>query len=151
MSSTRAVEADSGNIGGKTSHEFHVLASSGEDTIAYATEGDYAANLEKAVSAAPAPRQDPSAELTKVATPNTKTIDEVAALLAVSPKQCVKTLIVHGEDGPVAIVLRGDHELNQVKAEKLDGVKAPLAFASDADIEAATGASVGSPRLRPRR
>jgi prolyl-tRNA synthetase len=140
----RAVEADSGNIGGKISHEFHVLAASGEDVIAYASDGEYAANLEKAAAASPPPCAEGTQSLTRVDTPNIKTIDEVASFLGVQPTQTLKTLIVHGEEGLIAIVLRGDHELNEVKAEKLQGVRTPLTFATDDEIKAATGASVGS-------
>ena len=140
----RAVEADSGNIGGANSHEFHVLAESGEDTIAYASDGPYAANLEKAEAAAPQPRPQPSADLETVATPGATTIEAVAELLGVAPAQSVKTLIVQGETGVIALILRGDHELNELKADKLPGVAAPLRFATDAEIEAATGCKPGS-------
>lgn len=140
----RAVEADTGNIGGSNSHEFHVLAASGEDTIVYASAGDYAANLEKAVADLPPPRPQPSDELAEVDTPNDKTIADVCARLGVSAAQTVKTLMVRGEDGPLAIILRGDHDLNEIKAAKLPGVAEPFAFASEADIVAATGASPGS-------
>lgn len=140
----RAVEADTGNIGGANSHEFHVLAASGEDTIAYASEGDYAANLEKAQSALPDPRPAPSAERQEIDTPNERTIADLCTLLGTTADKTVKTLIVNGVDGPLAIVLRGDHELNEIKAGKLPGVAQPFSFASDADIKAATGASPGS-------
>jgi prolyl-tRNA synthetase len=146
----RAVEADTGNIGGANSHEFHVLAESGEDTIAYATDGDYAANLEKAEAAAPGPRAEPNAELNKVATPGQTSIDAVAKFLDTAPAQSVKTLLVSGDkgekgdEGVVALVLRGDHELNELKADKLPGVAAPLTFATDAQIQAATGCKAGS-------
>ncbi|MDH3644045.1 MAG: proline--tRNA ligase, partial [Gammaproteobacteria bacterium] len=140
----RAVEADTGNIGGSNSHEFHVLAESGEDTIAYASDGAYAANLEKAEAAHPEPRPAPGMALDRVATPGKTTIDEVAALLDVTPAQSLKTLMVKGEEGVVAFVLRGDHELNELKADKLPGVAVPLAFATDAEIEAATGCKPGS-------
>ena len=140
----RAVEADTGNIGGTNSHEFHVLAASGEDVIAYASEGGYAANLEKAASMPPAPRPPARRTLSTVATPGVATIAEVAAFLEVKPEQCLKTLVVHGDAGLVALVLRGDDELNAIKAEKLPGVAAPLTFASDAEIEAAVGCGPGS-------
>ncbi len=140
----RAVEADTGNIGGSNSHEFQVLATSGEDTIAYASEGDYAANLEKAVAGPPAPRPDPTEVLEKVATPQQTTIAAVATFLNVPQRRCLKTLIVHGETSLIALVLRGDHELNEVKAQKLPGVTVPLSFANEADIEAATGSKPGS-------
>jgi prolyl-tRNA synthetase len=140
----RAVDADTGNIGGANSHEFHVLAESGEDTIAYATHGDYAANLEKAMAAAPAPRPAPGAALEKRATPGSETIAEVSALLRVAARQCVKTLVVEGVDGPVALVLRGDHDLNEIKAGHVPGVVAPLRFASDAAVQSAVGCRPGS-------
>ncbi len=140
----RAVEADSGNIGGSNSHEFHVLADSGEDVIAYATGGDYAANLEKAESPAPAPATGGQATLETVATPGAGTIADVSALLEVPASRCLKTLLVHGEDGLVALVLKGDDELNEIKAQNLPGVEAPLRFAADADITAAAGAGPGS-------
>ena len=140
----RAVEADTGNIGGANSHEFHVLADSGEDVIAYATGGDYAANLEKAPPAPPPARPAPSADLDKVATPGVTTIEDVAGLLGVTADRCLKTLVVHGENGLVALVVRGDDALNEIKAEKVPGVAAPLRFASDDDIAAATGCRPGS-------
>lgn len=140
----RPVEADTGNIGGANSHEFHVLAASGEDTIVYATDGPYAANLERAESAVPAPRPVPTAEISMIDTPTQRTIAELCELLDLTPAQTVKTLVVHGEEGFIALVLRGDHELNEIKAEKLPGVRAPLTFATDAEIEQATGAKAGS-------
>jgi len=140
----RAVEADTGNIGGSNSHEFHVLAESGEDTIVYATGGSYAANLEKATAAPPAPRPAPGAAMSRVATPKCRSIADVADLLSLPTDRCVKTLIVRGDDSPVAIVLRGDHELNEIKAAKLPGVRSPLEFASDEEVRAAAGASAGS-------
>ncbi len=140
----RAVDADTGNIGGANSHEFHVLAASGEDTIVYASDGDYAANLEKAEAALPGSRPEPGATLATVDTPEQKTIAAVCELLGIDATSTIKTLVVQGEEGPVAIILRGDHELNEIKAEKLPGVLAPLQFASDADIEAATGVKPGS-------
>ncbi len=140
----RAVEADTGNIGGSNSHEFHVLAESGEDVIAYATGGSYAANLEKAIAAPPAPRPAARQMLHTVPTPGAGTIAEVAKLLDVDAARCLKTLVVQGEHGLVALVLRGDDALNEIKAAKLDGVAAPLTFATDAEIEATTGCRPGS-------
>ncbi|MEM5497983.1 proline--tRNA ligase [Paraglaciecola mesophila] len=147
----RPVIADNGSIGGNASHEFHVLADSGEDDIAFSNASDYAANIEKAEALAPQfSRPAPSAELTKVATPNTKTIDQVSALLNMPAEQSVKTLIVLGEaddkgqQGLIALVLRGDHQLNELKAEKIDGVYAPLTMASEAQIEDTIGCSIGS-------
>jgi prolyl-tRNA synthetase len=140
----RAVEADSGNIGGANSHEFHVLADAGEDTIVYASDGDYAANLEKARAAPPASRGDAGPALEKVATPDCGTIAQVAELLSLPPQQCLKTLLVRGEESLYAIVLRGDHELNEIKAANLPGVLSPLTFASEEEIIAAVGCNVGS-------
>lgn len=140
----RAVEADTGNIGGDNSHEFHVLAGAGEDVIAYASEGPYAANLEKAVSAAPQQRAEATQVLATVATPDVRTIDEVSAFLTLPSNRIVKTLIVIGEAGPVALVLRGDDELNELKAGRLPGLLQPLRLADDATIRSAVGCSAGS-------
>jgi prolyl-tRNA synthetase len=141
----RAVQADGGSIGGDTSQEFHVLADSGEDAIAFSDGDDYAANLETAAALAPAaPRAPASEALSKVATPNARTIAEVSTLLAVTPAQCVKTLLVDGADGSlVALVIRGDHELNAVKSQKLDGVASPLKMAGAERIRAVVGAEPG--------
>ena len=152
----RAVQADSGNIGGSSSHEFHVLADSGEDDIVFSTEGHYAANIELAEAVAPqGERAAPLGAMQQVATPEQKTIEEVTAFLNVTPTQTLKTLIVLGEtvlgetDEPnepklIALVLRGDHTLNEVKASKLPGVLAPIQFASEEQVQAALGVSVGS-------
>lgn len=145
----RAVQADTGSIGGNGSHEFHVLADSGEDDIAFSTESDFAANVEMAEAVVTGTRPAATQAMQVVDTPNAKTIDEVAALLNVNPSQTVKTLLVRGvadEDGKyslVALVLRGDHELNDIKAEKLPQVAAPLTFASEDDIKA-LGLEAGS-------
>lgn len=141
----RAVDADTGNIGGANSHEFHVLADSGEDVIAYAEGGTYAANLERA-EAVTALTEPPAAseDLTKVATPNVRTISDLGELLGNPADRLIKTLIVHGEESPVALVLRGDHELNEIKAGKLDGVASPVRMATDAEITSAIGAEPGS-------
>jgi prolyl-tRNA synthetase len=141
----RAVQADGGSIGGDTSQEFHVLADSGEDAIVFSDGDDYAANLETAAALGPAaPRAPASEPLSKVATPNARTIAEVSALLGVAPAQCVKTLLVDGADGGlVALVIRGDHELNAVKSQKLDGVASPLKMAGADRIRAAVGAEPG--------
>ena len=142
----RPVMADPGSIGGSTSHEFHVLADSGEDAIAFSDGSDYAANVELAptpdVSATrPAPQQ----ALVNVPTPGVRTLSEVAEQLRIDPRQAVKTLLVHGaEEGLVALVLRGDHELNAIKAEKHPLVAAPLRMADEAQARAATGAPFGS-------
>ncbi|MEA3158721.1 MAG: prolyl-tRNA synthetase [Gammaproteobacteria bacterium] len=141
----RAVQADAGSIGGDTSQEFHVLADSGEDAIVISDGDGYASNLETAATLAPAAPRAPAAQpLTKVPTPNARTIAEVSALLGVSPAQCVKTLLVEGSDGDVvALVIRGDHELNAVKSQKLDGVASPLRMAGAERIRAASGAEPG--------
>lgn len=140
----RAVQADTGAIGGNASHEFQVLAESGEDAIAFSDGSDYAANIEKAEALAPAAaRPAPNAELQRVDTPTQKTIDEVSAFLKVSPQQCVKTLLVRGRDGLVALCLRGDHEVNEVKAGKLVELPDESVLASEEDILAATGTRPG--------
>ncbi|MGE0622822.1 MAG: proline--tRNA ligase [Pseudomonadales bacterium] len=140
----RAVEADSGNIGGANSHEFHVLAESGEDVIAYDTEGTYAANLERAVGAPPPARPEPGEPMATVDTPACTTIAAVGELLSLPASRCVKTMIVRGEESLIAVVLRGDHELNAIKVEKLPGVKRPLSFADESEIVAAVGCRPGS-------
>ncbi|TCO77292.1 proline--tRNA ligase [Chromatocurvus halotolerans] len=149
--SFRAVLADTGSIGGSTSHEFHVLADSGEDSIAFSDGSDYAANVEMA-SAMPAstPRPAPSGTLEEIATPGVKTIADLCQQLGISPSATVKTLLVEGsEDGSlVALVLRGDHELNTIKAEKLEGVASPLVMADEDTVKALCGAGFGS--LGPR-
>ncbi len=142
----KTVEADTGSIGGNVSHEFHVLAESGEDAIAFSTESDYAANVELA-PVAPVQNTGASASrpLEKTATPDCHSIEEVCAFLTVTPDQVAKTLIVKGESDPlVALVLRGDHELNAVKAQKLENVATPLVFASEPEIEAQLGCKPGS-------
>jgi prolyl-tRNA synthetase len=147
----RPVLADTGSIGGAFSHEFHVLAASGEDAIAFSNGSDYAANIEKAEALPPTtPRPLPSQLLQEVATPGQHSIEEVSTFLTISPAQTIKTLIVLGEaetgkTAPlVALVLRGDHELNDIKAEKLSGVAAPLAFAPEARIKLELGVTPGS-------
>ncbi|QSP93623.1 proline--tRNA ligase [Marinobacter salinisoli] len=147
----RPVQADSGAIGGSASHEFHVLASSGEDDIVFSTESSYAANIEKAEAVAPAgERPAPSEELKEVATPDQRTIEDVSKFLGVDTTRTVKTLLVKGEEdengqaGLVALILRGDHTLNEIKAEKLEGVAEPLTMATDEEIEKATGCKPGS-------
>lgn len=141
----RPVLADTGSIGGSDSMEFHVLADSGEDKLAFSTESDYAANIEKAEAAAPARVEAEAAAIEEVATPGARTIEDVCKMLDLPVEQTVKTLIVKGEATPlVALVLRGDHQLNPLKAEKLIEVAAPLTMATDAEIKAATGCSPGS-------
>ena len=140
----RVVDADSGEIGGSRSQEFHVLAESGEDAIAYCDADGYASNVE---SAATLPftgeRAAPARDFEKVATPGARSIEQLCKMLSVAPEQTLKTLIVAGTDGPVALVLRGDHELNTVKAQKLPGVATPLTMADAADVIAATGCEPG--------
>jgi prolyl-tRNA synthetase len=142
----RAVLADTGNIGGALSHEFHVLADSGEDHIAYSSEGDYAANIELCEALPPeGPRPPPRQPLEEVNTPEQRSIAEVSAFLGVAPARCAKTLIVEGQDGGlVALCLRGDHELNPRKAERLAPLATPLALASPERVREALGCSPGS-------
>ena len=141
----RAVRADSGPIGGDVSQEFHVLAASGEDAIAFSDEDGYAANLEAAAALPPAdPRPAPRETMTEVATPGVRTIGEVSRMLRVEPSRCLKTLLVDGTgQDVVAFVLRGDHELNAVKAQRLPGVAQPLRMAGAEGIARATGAEAG--------
>jgi prolyl-tRNA synthetase len=147
----RAVIADNGSIGGSASHEFHVLAGSGEDDIAFSNGSDYAANIEMASALVPTGESPKGIQnLQKVATPGQKTIEAVSVFLNVPAKQSVKTLIVlaepdaKGKQGLVALVLRGDHQLNEVKAEKLSGIVAPLTMASEQQIEDTLNCTVGS-------
>ena len=143
----RAVMADSGAIGGNRSHEFHVLADSGEDAIAFSDGSDYAANIEKAEAlVSDAPRPAPSQDMQSVDTPNAHSIEEVAAFLKVPASQCLKTLLVQGaEEGQVvALVLRGNHELNEIKAAHLQQVAEPLCFASEEQVKQAAGCAPGS-------
>ena len=142
----RPVQADSGAIGGNVSHEFHVLADSGEDAIAFSSDGEYAANVERAEALAPAgERPAAAAAQSIVATPGQHSIADICSFLEITPDRCVKTLLVAAaETGVVALVLRGDHELNTVKAEKLPAVAAPLQFATDEQIRTAAGCSAGS-------
>ncbi len=143
----RPVIADTGSIGGSGSHEFHVLANSGEDDIAFSDSGDYAANVEMAEALAPAgERPAPAQEMAEIATPGVKTIEELAEFLSVDPATTVKTLVVHGaEEGQlVALVLRGDHQLNAIKTEKLEGIASPLQMAEEELVRKACGAGFGS-------
>jgi prolyl-tRNA synthetase len=147
----RPVLADTGSIGGEKSHEFHVLADSGEDDIAFSDASDFAANIEKAEALAPTgERAAPTEELTKVATPNVKSMDDLVECLSVDLKTTVKTLLVVGAtaegeaDTVVALVLRGDHQLNEIKAEHLPQVASPLTFASEEQILAAANCNAGS-------
>ena len=144
--SYRAVLADTGNIGGSKSHEFHVLADSGEDLIAFNASGSFAANVELVPAPKPAaPRPAPAAALEVVETPNQHSIEQVSAFMQAAPAQIVKTLVVEGEDGGlVALCLRGDHDLNAIKAQALPGVHSPLRMAKADDIEKAIGCGPGS-------
>lgn len=139
----RPVQADTGSIGGSGSHEFHVLASSGEDDIAFSTESDYAANIEMAEAVLVGERAAPTQELKLVDTPNQKTIADVSAFLGTDPAHSVKALLVQGvvteegQEAPViALFLRGDHELNEIKAEKHPLIAAPLTFATEEQLQA---------------
>ena len=141
----RSVHADSGAIGGSTSEEFQVLADSGEDAIAVSDGDDFAANLELAPAAAPTqPRAAPGRPLEKIHTPGMKTIAAISAFLDTPRERCLKMLLVEARDGgAVALVLRGDHELNALKAQRLPEVASPLRMASAAAVQAACGAEPG--------
>ncbi|WP_318519387.1 proline--tRNA ligase [Photobacterium leiognathi] len=145
----RPVWADSGAIGGNGSQEFHVLAESGEDLIAFSTESDYAANIEKAEALAPAhDRAAPTVELSVIDTPNAKTIDELVEQHGIAIEKTIKTLFVKASDeidAPiVALLVRGDHELNEIKAENLDWVASPLEMATEEKIRQFVNAGPGS-------
>ena len=140
----RVVDADSGEIGGSRSQEFHVMADSGEDAIAWSDDDEFASNVETAPTLrpegeAPAPAQ----ELEKVSTPDIRTIDALTQMLKIGSEQTIKTLIVDGENGSVALVIRGDHELNAIKAENLAGVASPLTMSDAATIKNVTGSEPG--------
>ncbi|MBN8726552.1 MAG: proline--tRNA ligase [Xanthomonadales bacterium] len=140
----RAVQADTGAIGGNASHEFQVLADSGEDQIAFSDASDYAANVEMAEAVAPAdPRPAPSENLERVATPTQRSIEDVAAFLGLAPQACLKTMLVRGSEGLVALCVRGDHELNDVKVAKLPELPGVMELADETAILAATGAPPG--------
>ena len=146
----RAVQADTGSIGGFASHEFHVLAKSGEDDIAFSNASSYAANIEMAEAVLVGERAAPTQAVQVIDTPTQKTIAEVCELLQIPASQTVKTLIVrgtadeHGKYALVALVLRGDHELNEIKAEKLAEVANPLTFASEQEVKDVLGVEIGS-------
>jgi len=142
----RPVIADNGAIGGTGSHEFHVLADSGEDDIVFSTESDYAANMEKAEALAPqGERPAPTEELRLVDTPDAKTIAALVEQHDLPIEKTIKTLMVHAaEGGLIALLVRGDHELNEVKAENLPEVASPLTMASEEEIRAVVGAGPGS-------
>ena len=147
----RPVEADTGSIGGNHSHEFQALAEAGEDTIAWSDGSSYAANIEMAEALAPnIQREAPKADYSEVATPNCHTVDEAAKALGIPSEQVLKSLIVRGqkdEDGKyqlVMICLRGNHELNEVKAIHIDGINDPLEMATEEEINEFVGAHTGS-------
>ncbi|MTD40931.1 proline--tRNA ligase [Erwinia sp. CPCC 100877] len=145
----RAVQADTGSIGGSTSHEFQVLAQSGEDDIVFSTDSGFAANIELAEAVAPSTgRTAPGREMELIDTPNTKTIADLVEQFNLPIEKTVKTLLVKAEEGSawplVALLVRGDHTLNEVKAEKLPQVAAPLTFATEEEIRAAINAGPGS-------
>ncbi len=144
----RAVVADNGSIGGEGSHEFHVLASSGEDAIVFSDDGPYAANLEKAETMAPGPAPPPSESMRRVDTPNIRTIRALVEGFGLPIEKTIKTLVVAAAPDSghalVALLVRGDHDLNLVKAQKLDLVAAPLRMATEAEIRAVIGAGPGS-------
>jgi len=146
----RAVLADTGSIGGSVSHEFHVLADSGEDAIVFSSESDYAANIEKAEAIAPETKTaEGSAEMAELATPGVRTIDDLCAFVNSSPEQSLKTLIVSAEDDEgktqlFGLMVRGDHELNEVKAQHALGLATEVTFATEEQIKATLNCSPGS-------
>ncbi len=142
----RAVQADSGNIGGNASHEFHVLADSGEDQIVFTEEGKYAANIDLAEAHLPeGTRDEPKEILSSVDTPGQHSIEDVSQFLKTTADKCIKTLVVKGQNVPlVELVLRGDHELNKVKAEKIPEIATPLEFASTEQIKKLLHCAPGS-------
>lgn len=145
----RAVQADTGSIGGSSSHEFQVLAQSGEDDVIFSTESDYAANIEMATALAPTQKlASPTAKLTTFETPKAKTIEELVTQFNLPIEKTVKTLIVKGSESVnapfVALLVRGDHTLNEIKAEKLEDVFVPMTFATEEEIRTLIGAGPGS-------
>lgn len=147
----RAVIADTGSIGGSASHEFHVLAQSGEDAIVFSDQSDYAANIEKAEAIAPAfDRPAAAADINVIDTPNAHTIEDVSQSLNIAPSQVIKTLLVQGEaeEGKtipvIALVLRGDHNLNEIKVEHIEGIASPLCFANAQQILETANCEAGS-------
>ncbi len=140
----RVVDADSGEIGGSRSQEFHVLADSGEDAIAYCDADGYASNIETAATEVPpGERPAPSQEKEKIVTPGARTIEALRKFIGITAEQTLKTLIVEGDEQPVALVLRGDHELNAVKAQKIPGVATPLTMADADTVRRVTGCEPG--------
>lgn len=140
----RAVEADPGLIGDGDSHEFHVLAQTGEDALAFSQNGDYASNVERAEAIVEGSRPEATVDLTKVATPGVTSIESLVNFLNVDVSSTLKTIVVEGEDSPVALVLRGDHELNELKAARLPRVAQPLRFASEEQVLDSVGCRLGS-------
>jgi prolyl-tRNA synthetase len=143
----RPVMADSGSIGGSGSHEFHVLADSGEDAIAFSSDSNYAANIEKAAALPPQEKRAAATEeKTTVETPGKHSIEDVSKFLGIQASQCLKTLLVDGaeENTVIALVLRGDHELNEIKAEQLEQVASPLNFVSEERVKTTAGCAPGS-------
>ncbi|MYD79264.1 MAG: proline--tRNA ligase [Gammaproteobacteria bacterium] len=140
----RAVEADPGLIGDGDSHEFHVLANTGEDALAFSQDGDYAANVERAEAITEELRPDSKKDLTKLATPGVTSIESLVDFLEIDIVSTVKTIIVEGKDSPIALVLRGDHELNELKAARLPNVVQPLRFATEEQVLDAVGCKLGS-------
>jgi len=142
----RMVEADTGSIGGRASHEFHVLADSGEDAIAFSNDSDYAANVEMATSLISDAQLDaPEQEIQRVATPGKRAIGEVAEFLGLPLDKVLKTLLVKGAESPVvALLLRGDHELNEIKADKLPELASPFEMATEEEVRVAAGCTPGS-------
>jgi prolyl-tRNA synthetase len=140
----RVVDADSGEIGGSRSQEFHVLADSGEDAIAYCDADGYASNIEMAATEVPpGERRAPSQAMEKLATPGARSIEALRKFIGITAEQTLKTLIVEGDEQPVALVLRGDHELNAVKAQKIPGVATPLTMADSETVRRVTGCEPG--------
>ena len=140
----RVVDADSGEIGGNRSQEFHVIADSGEDAIVYSDEDSYASNVETAATVAPTGKPPaPEQSLKRVDTPGATTIEQLCEQLAVAPQRTLKTLIVEGDETPVALILRGDHTLNAIKAAKLPGVAEPLQMADADTVIEVTGCAPG--------
>ncbi|MCK5360458.1 MAG: proline--tRNA ligase, partial [Gammaproteobacteria bacterium] len=139
------VEADSGSIGGSASHEFHVLADAGEDGLVTCSDCGYAANIEQAPALPPVGKR-PAATLKMetIDTPGQRSIEQISSFLGLKAEQIIKTLLVHGADGPVALLLRGDHELNEIKAEKLPMVLKPLTLLSPEEVKQATACAPGS-------
>lgn len=142
----RPVQADNGSIGGSGSHEFHVLADSGEDDIAFSDSSDYAANIEMAVNVpSTTPRPEATEDMVEFETPGLKTIDSLAEAMNIPATQQIKILLVKGEeDSTVALLVRGDHNLNEIKAEKIDGILSPLTFETEEKIIELTGSKPGS-------